>query len=126
MADSKHPVLDTSTDATVIHTTSASSSVADNDPNGKAVDILFGNDRQDSLITPCGEDPPPEFTPYKAEYELTDDGDIVSHDPHLNEDGTCHIDLDVHRHRPSPLPKEKPSIASYYPKRNSRQHTFFA
>lgn len=127
MADSKHPVLDTSKDATVKPTPNASSSVenmAQDNPNGKAVDILFGNDRQDSFITPGGEEPPPEFTPYEAEYELTDDGDTVSHDPHLNEDGTCHIDLYVHHHRPSPLPKEKLSIDSFSPRRNSHQNTF--
>ncbi|KAG7450545.1 uncharacterized protein BT62DRAFT_927823 [Guyanagaster necrorhizus] len=32
-------------------------------------------------------DPPPEFTPYHAEYFDTGNGDIVSHDPHLNSDG---------------------------------------
>ena len=37
---------------------------------------------------PGGEDPPPEFVPYEAEYFRTDDGNVVSHDPHLNEDGT--------------------------------------
>lgn len=36
---------------------------------------------------PGGEDPPPEFVPYEAEYFRTDDGNVVSHDPHLNEDG---------------------------------------
>lgn len=104
MADSKHPVLDTTTDDRVTPTPNASPSVenmAQDNLNGKAADILCGNDRQDSLI-PGSEDPPPEFTLYEAEYELTDDGDIVSHDPHLNEDGTCCVDLHVHRHRPSP------------------------
>lgn len=37
---------------------------------------------------PGGEDPPPEFVPYDAEYFRADDGTVVSHDPHLNEDGT--------------------------------------
>ncbi|KAJ1306369.1 hypothetical protein OPQ81_007375 [Rhizoctonia solani] len=32
-------------------------------------------------------DPPPEFYPYRAEYEITSSGDIFSHDHHLNEDG---------------------------------------
>lgn len=128
MADSKHPDLDTSTDATVTPTSKASPSVenmAQDNPSGKVADILFGNDRQ-VLLIPGSEDPPPEFTPYEAEYELTNDGDIVSHDPHLNEDGTCHNDLYMHRHRPSPLLKEKPYIASCCPRRNSRQHTFSA
>ncbi|KAL6309929.1 hypothetical protein BKA93DRAFT_756836 [Sparassis latifolia] len=35
-----------------------------------------------------GEAPPPEFTPYEAEYFVSGGaGDIVSHDRHLNEDG---------------------------------------
>jgi len=32
-------------------------------------------------------EPPPPFTAYEAEYMETDDGDIISHDPHLNQDG---------------------------------------
>ncbi|KAI0076075.1 hypothetical protein K474DRAFT_1698656 [Panus rudis PR-1116 ss-1] len=31
--------------------------------------------------------PPPEFTPYEAEYFVESDGNVVSHDQHLNEDG---------------------------------------
>ncbi|KAF9535449.1 hypothetical protein CPB83DRAFT_779432 [Crepidotus variabilis] len=31
--------------------------------------------------------PPPAFAPYEAEFFETDDGDIISHDHHLNEDG---------------------------------------
>jgi hypothetical protein len=34
-----------------------------------------------------GGEQPPEFTPYEAEHWVNADGDIVSHDPHLNEDG---------------------------------------
>ena len=37
-------------------------------------------------IPPGGEEPPPEFTPYEAEYFISNK-EIVSHDPHLNEDG---------------------------------------
>ncbi|PBK77326.1 hypothetical protein ARMSODRAFT_949234 [Armillaria solidipes] len=33
------------------------------------------------------DDPPPEFAPYHAEYFDTGNGNIVSHDPHLNTDG---------------------------------------
>ncbi|KAI1797930.1 hypothetical protein LXA43DRAFT_877356 [Ganoderma leucocontextum] len=33
-----------------------------------------------------GEEPPPEFTPYEAEFFVSGK-EIVSHDPHLNEDG---------------------------------------
>jgi hypothetical protein len=32
--------------------------------------------------------PPPEFSPYRADYFEVGNGDIVSHDPHLNTDGT--------------------------------------
>ena len=35
-----------------------------------------------------GEEHPPEFTPYEAESFMTGDGHVVSHDPHLNEDGS--------------------------------------
>ncbi|KAG5221920.1 transmembrane protein [Salix suchowensis] len=34
-----------------------------------------------------GEEPPPEFTPYDAEFFFIDSDNIVSHDPHLNTDG---------------------------------------
>lgn len=40
-----------------------------------------------AYIPPGGEEPPPEFTPYKAEFFISGK-EIVSHDPHLNEDGT--------------------------------------
>lgn len=44
----------------------------------------------DVFIPQGGEEPPPEFTPYEAEYFVSgSDGDIVSHDRHLNEDGEC-------------------------------------
>jgi hypothetical protein len=32
--------------------------------------------------------PPPEFSPYRADYFEVGNGDIVSHDSHLNTDGT--------------------------------------
>jgi hypothetical protein len=35
-----------------------------------------------------GEEQPPGFMPYEAESFTTGDGDVVSHDPHLNEDGS--------------------------------------
>lgn len=100
MPDSKHAALDTTTE----RTSSALSSVeriAQGDPDGKVADILFGPDRKDSLTPPGGEDPPPEFTPYEADYEMSDDGDVVSHDPHLNEDGTSHIAPYTYFHRSS-------------------------
>lgn len=33
--------------------------------------------------------PPPEFAPYGAEYFEVGYNDVVSHDPHLNSDGSC-------------------------------------
>ncbi|KAK2461935.1 hypothetical protein APHAL10511_006398 [Amanita phalloides] len=33
------------------------------------------------------EDIPPEFAPYVAEFSILNDGTVVSHDPHLNNDG---------------------------------------
>ena len=35
-----------------------------------------------------GEEQPPEFMPYEAKSFTTGDGHVVSHDPHLNEDGS--------------------------------------
>ncbi|KAI0052873.1 hypothetical protein FA95DRAFT_1532238 [Auriscalpium vulgare] len=32
-------------------------------------------------------DPPPDFAPYNAEHKVMNQRDVVSHDPHLNEDG---------------------------------------
>jgi len=36
---------------------------------------------------PAGGEEPPEFTPYEAEHWVSMSGEIISHDPHLNEDG---------------------------------------
>ncbi|KAL0951227.1 hypothetical protein HGRIS_007948 [Hohenbuehelia grisea] len=41
----------------------------------------------ESIPVPGGEEAPPQFTPYEAEFFEVGDGDIVSHDPHLNSDG---------------------------------------
>lgn len=42
----------------------------------------------DGFFVPSGgEEPPPQFTPYDAEYSWGWNGEIVSHDKHLNEDG---------------------------------------
>ncbi|KAH9858150.1 hypothetical protein C2E23DRAFT_802883 [Lenzites betulinus] len=41
---------------------------------------------EDVYIPAGGEEPPPTFTPYKAEFFISG-REIVSHDPHLNEDG---------------------------------------
>ena len=47
------------------------------------VDELNSN----TYAPPGGEELPPAFVPYEAEYWENDDGTIISHDPHLNEDG---------------------------------------
>ena len=44
-------------------------------------------------IPPGGEEPPPEFAPYEAEFFISGK-EIVSHDPHLNEDGECSCFID--------------------------------
>ena len=36
---------------------------------------------------PEGGEDPPQFTPYEAEHWVSWSGEIISHDPHLNEDG---------------------------------------
>ncbi|KAH8100670.1 hypothetical protein BXZ70DRAFT_1008159 [Cristinia sonorae] len=41
----------------------------------------------DVFVPLGGEEPPPEFTPYEAEYFYTGNQDVVSHDKHLNDDG---------------------------------------
>lgn len=40
-------------------------------------------------------EPPPDFSPYHADYFETDSGDVVSHDPHLNTDGTPYTLLEI-------------------------------
>lgn len=40
----------------------------------------------ETFVAPGGEDPP-QFAPYDASYFISGAGDVVSHDPHLNEDG---------------------------------------
>ncbi|KDQ63576.1 hypothetical protein JAAARDRAFT_29597 [Jaapia argillacea MUCL 33604] len=51
-------------------------------PSYLGVDV--GND---TYVPQGGEEQPPEFTPYEAEYDVHSNGHIVSHDRHLNEDG---------------------------------------
>jgi hypothetical protein len=36
---------------------------------------------------PEGGEEPPQFTPYEAEHRVSSSGEVISHDPHLNEDG---------------------------------------
>ncbi|CAG7850827.1 SubName: Full=Uncharacterized protein {ECO:0000313/EMBL:CCA71762.1} [Serendipita indica DSM 11827] len=41
---------------------------------------------EDNWVQSGGEQPP-EFTPYEAQHWVNSDGNVISHDPHLNEDG---------------------------------------
>ncbi|KAI0031147.1 hypothetical protein K488DRAFT_25836, partial [Vararia minispora EC-137] len=53
-----------------------------------ANDPLFDFDTDRGFVIPQGgEAPPPDFAPYNAESFISWNGDIISHDPHLNEDG---------------------------------------
>jgi len=42
-------------------------------------------------------EPPPDFSPYHADYFEVGSGDVVSHDSHLNTDGTaqCYMSSDL-------------------------------
>jgi len=54
-------------------------------PFQEAGSSLIGSD----VVYPhYGEEQPPEFMPYEAKSFTTGDGHVVSHDPHLNEDGS--------------------------------------
>jgi hypothetical protein len=44
------------------------------------------NEPQLAVADPETE-PPPPFTPYEAEFFVDKNGNVISHDPHLNEDG---------------------------------------
>lgn len=48
----------------------------------------FEQATEDRLLPePPQQDPPPAFSPYNASSYTAGNGAIVSHDPHLNEDG---------------------------------------
>jgi len=47
--------------------------------------VVTFNDAVD--VFPAGGEEPPNFTPYEAEHWVSKKGEIISHDPHLNEDG---------------------------------------
>ncbi|THH21559.1 hypothetical protein EW146_g33 [Bondarzewia mesenterica] len=49
--------------------------------------LLIDFDQPDPPISTGDQEPPPDFTPYDAEFFVSSDGSIISHDPHLNEDG---------------------------------------
>lgn len=65
------------------------------DPSGtnNALEELppsFEQATEDRLLPgPPPQDPPPAFSTYAASFFTAKDGAIVSHDPHLNEDGAC-------------------------------------
>lgn len=39
------------------------------------------------VVVPLGGEEPPTFAPYEASYFTSGNGSVISHDPHLNEDG---------------------------------------
>lgn len=49
--------------------------------------VVLHFSQHETYTAPGGEDPP-EFAPYDASYFISGTGDVISHDPHLNEDGT--------------------------------------
>jgi hypothetical protein len=54
----------------------------------------FEQATEDRLLPdPPQQDPPPAFSPYTASFYTAGDGAIVSHDPHLNEDGVYFLRL---------------------------------
>lgn len=53
----------------------------EDEPSGSNQQLL-------NLQENADEPPPPGFAPYEADYFEAGMGDIVSHDPHLNSDGT--------------------------------------
>lgn len=63
---------------------------------------------------PGGEDSPPEFTPYEADYFKAKNGCIISHDPHLNEDG-LYLGM-FHSAITYFVTQVRPCIASYSPR----------
>lgn len=42
---------------------------------------------ESEILVPRGGEDPPAFAPYEASYFTSGDGSLISHDPHLNEDG---------------------------------------
>lgn len=66
------------------------------EPNGTtALEELppsFEQATEDRLLPdPPQQDPPPAFSTYTASFFTAGNGAIVSHDPHLNEDGVCPV-----------------------------------
>lgn len=48
--------------------------------------VVLHFSEHETYTAPGGEDPP-EFAPYDASYFISETGNVISHDPHLNEDG---------------------------------------
>jgi len=54
----------------------------------------FERATEDRLLPyPPQQDPPPAFSTYTASFSTAGNGAIVSHDPHLNEDGVCPVTI---------------------------------
>jgi hypothetical protein len=52
-----------------------------------ANDNLFATEYSAAVPNPPFQDAPPDFSPYNASYFTLSNGPVISHDPHLNEDG---------------------------------------
>ena len=129
--DKKHPLDAGLAGPAPVHVASASSShsvqfdVLPPPPDGEApkyTERAFEN----VYIPPGGEEPPPEFTPYEAEFFISG-REVVSHDTHLNEDGESFAPCVKHwqnlgpkRPADSALHQAKHCIASCWP--NLRHH----
>lgn len=82
-------------------TSSAGPSIASPPPSFPANDYTMPGGDESTETTHLAVDfhsdaehptgPPPEFSPYEAEYFEVGYNDVVSHDPHLNSDGACWI-----------------------------------
>lgn len=65
---------------------------------------------QDDTCTPVGGEEPPPFVPYDAQFFTAHSGDIISHDPHLNDDGMFQVALMSSHSKPFQV---RPCTVSY-------------
>lgn len=79
--------------------------------------VVLDFSQHETYTAPGGEDPP-EFAPYDASYFISGAGDVISHDPHLNEDGP--LTAGFHRNVLTSQKKVKRSIASYSLRQSDR------
>lgn len=68
---------------------------------------------------------PPAFAPYAAEFVRSKQGHIISHDPHLNEDGQQFLFNYTFLLLTSSNQQEKHSTDSYYHRHRRHRHTSY-